>query len=139
VSYLVDTNIFSEIRKGEQAQPLVRDWWSTVEVEDIHVSVIVLGEIRRGIERIRRRDLPQAVLLERWLLQLQTAYADRILDIDASVSDVWGRLQVPNPLPPIDSLLAATALVHDLTLVTRNIKDVQATGVRCFNPFEPAG
>jgi predicted nucleic acid-binding protein len=138
VSYLIDTNIFAEIRKGDQAQPRVRRWWSTVEAEDIHISVIVLGEIRRGIERIRRRDLAQAVLLERWLLQLQTAYAERVLAIDARIADVWGQLQVPNPLPPLDSLLAATAIVHDLALVTRNIKDVQATGARCLNPFEAA-
>jgi predicted nucleic acid-binding protein len=81
-------------------------------------------------------DLSQAVVLERWLEQMVTAYAERILDVDARVADVWGRLQVPNPLPPIDSLLAATAIAHDLVLVTRNVKDVLATGVRCLNPFE---
>ena len=138
MSFLVDTNIFSEIRKGAQANPEVRRWWSTLDLEGVHISVVVLGEIRRGIERIRRRDLSQAVVLERWLEQMVMAYAERILDIDARVADVWGRLQAPNPLPPIDSLLAATALVHDLVLVTRNVKDVQATGVRCLNPFEAA-
>lgn len=136
MSFLVDTNVFSEIRKGAHASAEVRRWWSTVDIDGIHVSVIVLGEIRRGIERIRRRDLSQAVVLERWLEQMVTAYAERILDLDARVADVWGRLQVPKPLPPIDSLLAATAIAHDLVLVTRNVKDVQATGVRCLNPFE---
>ncbi len=136
MSFLVDTNVFSELRKGDQGSPEVRRWWAPVPIEAIHVSVIVLGEIRRGIERIRRRDLPQAVLLERWLEQLQSTYVERILDIDARIADVWGRLQVPNPLPPLDSLLAATAIVHDLVLVTRNVKDVQTTGVRCLNPFQ---
>ena len=138
MSFLVDTNIFSEIRKGAEASVQVRRWWSSVDVDGIYVSVIVLGEIRRGIERIRRRDLSQAVVLERWLEQMATTYAERVLDVDARVADVWGRLQVPNPLSSIDSLLAATAIVHDLVLVTRNIKDVQATGVRYLNPFEAA-
>jgi toxin FitB len=137
VSFLVETNVLSEIRKGVQADAEVRHWWATVEPKAIYVSVITLGEIRRGIERIRRRDLPQAVVLERWLEQLQLAYGETVLDIDARVADVWGRLQVPDPLPEMDGLLAATALVHDLVLVTRNVKDVQVTGVRCLNPFEP--
>jgi predicted nucleic acid-binding protein len=98
--------------------------------------VIVLGEIRRGVERIRRRDLAQAAVLERWLDQLQSLYAETILDVDVRVADLWGRLQVPNPLPEVDGLLAGTAIVHGLVLVTRNVKDVQGTGVQCLNPFE---
>jgi predicted nucleic acid-binding protein len=136
VSYLLDTNVFSEIRKGDEASAEVRRWWRTVEIESIHISVIVIGEIRRGAERIRRRDSRQALVLERWLEQLQATYADRIMSIDVRVADLWGRLQVPNPLPAIDSLLAATAIVHDLVFVTRNVKDVHATGARCLNPFE---
>lgn len=136
MSYLLDTNVFSEIRKGDEANADVRRWWRTVEIGSIHISVIVIGEIRRGAERIRRRDSRQAIALERWLEQLQMTYADRIVNIDVRVADLWGRLQVPNPLPTIDSLLAATAIVHDLVLVTRNVKDVYVTGAQCLNPFE---
>jgi toxin FitB len=136
VSYLLDTNVFSEIRKGDEANAEVRRWWRTVEIESIYISVIVIGEIRRGAERIRRRDSRQALVLERWLEQLQATYADRIVNIDVRVADLWGRLQVPDPLPTIDSLLAATAIVHDLVFVTRNVKDVHVTGARCLNPFE---
>lgn len=137
MSFLVDTNVLSEIRKADQADAAVRRWLAAVEVKDIYVSVMVLGEIRRGVERIRHRgDFVQALALERWLEQLQSVYAETILDLDVQVADLWGRLQVPDPLPPIDSLLAATAIVHDLVLVTRNVKDIRATGVRCLNPFE---
>ena len=136
MSCLLDTNVLSEIRKGGQANTGVQHWLAATQVEDIHVSVIVLGEIRRGVEWIRRRDVAQAVVLERWLEQLQVIYLETILPIDVRVADLWGRLQVPNPLPEVNGLLAATALVHDLVLVTRNVKDVQATGVRCLNPFD---
>lgn len=137
MSFLVDTNVLSEIRKGDQADAEVRRWLASIDVEEIHISVMVLGEIRRGVERIRRRgDFVHALALERWLEQLESIYAERILDIDARVADLWGRLQVPNPLPEVDSLLAATAIIRNLVLVTRNVKDVQSTGVRCLNPFE---
>ena len=132
---LVDTNVLSELRKGASANADVRRWWNGVGVEDVYISVIVLGEIRRSVERIRRRDVAQAAVLDRWFDQLETTYADKILVIDARVADTWGRLQVPNPLPEVDGLLAATAIVHDLVLVTRNIKDMQATGARCLDPF----
>lgn len=107
--------------------------------DEIYVSALVFGEIRRGIERVRHRgDLAQANTPEAWLTSLDALYSDsgRILPIDTRVADTWGRLNFPNALPIVDGLLAATAIVHGLTLVTRNVRDVAATGVRCLNPFE---
>lgn len=97
-------------------------------------SVLVLGEIRRGIELIRRRDGPSALALEQWLERLASDFAERVLPIDARVADLWGSLNVPDPIPTVDGLLAATALVHDLVLVTRNVRDVERTGVRLLDP-----
>jgi predicted nucleic acid-binding protein len=138
VSYLVDTNILSEIRKGKACDASVRRWWEAVAADEVYISVLVLGEIRRGIELRRRNDPVQANVLGAWLTRLETVYVDRILNVDTAVADLWGRLQVPNPLPVVDGLLAATALVHDLTLVTRNVGDVSTTGVRVVDPFASA-
>ena len=97
--------------------------------------MLVTGEIRKGVELARRRDLPKAKTLERWLVGLERQYADRILPITFEVADRWGRLGAIRPLPAVDGLLAATALVHDMTLVTRNASQVQHTGVKLLNPF----
>jgi predicted nucleic acid-binding protein len=94
-----------------------------------------VGEIRKGIENIRRRDVPSAEALDSWLQDLVATHADRILEIDQGIAEQWGRFNVPDPLPVIDSLLAATAQVHGLTFVTRNLDDVERTGVECLNPF----
>jgi predicted nucleic acid-binding protein len=134
VSWLVDTNILSELRKGDRANEGVRVWFADTSEEDLFTSVLVLGELRRGIESIRRRDIPSALALEQWLTRLTTSFADRILGIDTRVADRWGRLNVPDPVPTVDGLLAATALVHDLVLVTRNTRDVERTGVRLLDP-----
>ena len=105
---------------------------------DIYVPAIVFGELRRGVERVRHRgDVAQASALDQWLVQLETVYAGRVIPVDVRVADTWGRLQVPDRVPVIDALLAATAIVHGLTLVTRNVRDVAGTGVRCLHPFEP--
>ncbi|MEW6219373.1 MAG: type II toxin-antitoxin system VapC family toxin [Thermodesulfobacteriota bacterium] len=125
-------------RRASQAgtvQSRVRDWFSRVEEASLHVSVLVLGEIRRGAELLRRRDPVSAALLETWLLGLKVTLADRLLPITEEIADRWGRLGVPDPVPVTDGLLAATALVHDLTLVTRNVHDVERTGARLLNPF----
>ncbi|HMG54147.1 MAG TPA: type II toxin-antitoxin system VapC family toxin, partial [Kofleriaceae bacterium] len=98
-------------------------------------SVLVIGELRQGVERLRRRDPTAAAALDRWLRELVQHHADRTLPVDADVTDRWGRLNVPDPLPAVDGLLAATALVHSLTLVTRNVRDVRTTGVRHVDPF----
>jgi predicted nucleic acid-binding protein len=94
-----------------------------------------MGEVRKGIENLRRRDVPGAEALEVWLNELITTYADRVLPVDQSIAEQWGRLNVPDPLPVIDGLLAATAKVHGLTLVTRNLRDIKRTGVPCIDPF----
>lgn len=134
MTWLLDTNIVSELRKGERADRKLRVWFTSLDDDEVFTSVLVLGEIRRGIESIRRRDAPSALALEQWLIRLATGFGERILPIDVRVADRWGTLNVPDPIPTIDGLLAATALVHDLTLVTRNVKDVTTTGVRTLDP-----
>lgn len=136
MSFLLDTNIVSELRKGRRADARVRAWFESVDERDVFLSVLVVGEIQRGIESIRRRDPVTATSLERWLATLVSDYVDRILEITTEVASVWGRFNVPNPLPVIDSLLAATAHVHDLTVVTRNTVDIARTGVPVVNPFD---
>jgi predicted nucleic acid-binding protein len=136
--FLIDTNVISELRKGQRANPQVRRWFSRTKDDRMFLSVLVLGEIRRGIEIIRRRDAAAAAALERWLAGVLRVHADRILPVDAAVAEQWGRLDTAGRLPVVDGLLAATALVHDLTLVTRNVKDVARTGVEVIDPFDLA-
>jgi toxin FitB len=138
VSYLLDTNVLSEIRKGDRADKAVMKWFSEVSDDDLHMSVLVLGELRQGVERLRARDTASAERLDRWLRRLSEDYEGKILPVDEPVAEAWGRLNVPDPLPAIDGLLAATALVHDLTLVTRNTRDVARTGARLLDPFAAA-
>ncbi len=137
MSWLVDTNVLSELRKGDRADAGVRAWFDDAREDDLFTSVLVLGEIRRGIESIRRRDVPSAMALEGWLERLAIDFAERVLPVDARVADRWGSLNVPDPIPTVDGLLAATALVHDLVLVTRNVRDVARTGVRILDPAAP--
>ena len=134
--FLLDTNVVSELRKGSRADAGLLAWIVPIDDTALFLSVLVVGELRQGVERLRLRDAPQAERLDRWLLTLVNDYADRILQIDLSVADLWGRMNVPSPISAIDGLLAATAIVHDLTLVTRNVKDVERTGVRIHNPFQ---
>jgi predicted nucleic acid-binding protein len=133
--YLVDTNVLSELRKGRRCNPGVADWFAGVASQEIYLSVLTLGEIRKGIEAIRRRDPPAAAALAVWLQDVVAAAADRLLPVDQEAADLWGRLNVPDPLPVLDGLLAATAIARGLTLVTRNVRDVASTGVACLNPF----
>ena len=136
MSYLLDTNVFSELRKGPRGAPMVLAWNRFTRSEVKFISVLTLGELRRGAENIRRRDPHSAVHLERWVYTVIREYTDRILPVGLEVADLWGRLCLNQPLPPVDGLLAATALHHDLTLVTRNVADVARSGARVFNPFE---
>lgn len=133
--FLLDTNVISEIRKRDRAHPNVIRWVSQTQVEEIGTSVLVLAEIRRGIELKRRNDPQQAKALDQWFAQMRTALGDRVLAIDEMVAETWALLGVPNPLPLIDGLLAATAKVHGLVLVTRNVADIEATGVALLDPF----
>jgi toxin FitB len=133
--FLIDTNVVSELRKGERADPGVRGWFSKVDAAEIWLSVLVVGEIRRGIESIRKRDPKSAATLERWLVTLVKSHVRRILPVDAAIAELWGRLDASGRVPVVDGLLAATAILHDLTLVTRNVKDVAKTNVSVLNPF----
>ena len=136
MSYLIDTTVISELRKGARADRRVADWFAGLAEDDLYLSVLTIGEIRTGIERSRRRDRRAAASLERWLHEVLEAHRDRILPVDAAVAEEWGRLNVPDPLPVVDGLLAATATVHGLVLATRNVKDLRRTGVQLLNPIE---
>ena len=133
---LLDTNVLSELRKGRRCDANVAGWALAAPRSTLHTSLLVFGEIRRGVERVRRKDANQARILESWLEQVRQSFAGRILGIDEATVDLWGRMGVPNPLPVIDGLLAATARRHGLVLVTRNVEDVRRTGVEVFNPFQ---
>jgi predicted nucleic acid-binding protein len=135
LSYLLDTNVISELRKGERADAKVRAWFSRLGDEEIYLSVLTIGEIRRGVENVRRRDNDSAAALDSWLARLSEAHRDRILGVDRTVAEEWGRMNVPDPLPVVDGLLAATAKVAGLIFVTRNVADVRSSGVELFDPF----
>lgn len=136
--YLLDTNVLSELRRprGDEA---VRRWVSSVSTGDLYLSALVIGEIRRGVERLRRRDPDRAEVYESWLTTVQHHYADRILPVSTEVAEEWGRMSVPDPIPVVDGLMAATAKVRTMTFVTRNTADVRRTGVDLLNPFENGG
>ena len=135
MSYLVDTNVISELRKGKRCDRNVTAWFERVDDDEIFLSVLTIGELRRGIERIRKRDQKSAAALNGWLRNVVDSFHDRILPVDRAVAEEWGRLNVPDPLPVIDGLLAATAKVHGLSVVTRNTKDISRSSVSCLNPF----
>ena len=135
MSFLVDTNVVSELRKGPRANARVRAWIESVDEHELFVSVLLVGEIRQGIERLRLRDAKAAATLDLWCRALLDDYRDRILPIDAQISERWGQLNVPDPIAAVDGLLAATALVHSLVLVTRNVRGIRRTGVSFLDPF----
>ncbi len=132
--YLLDTGVISELRKPHCNHGVAR-WMSGIESDEVFLSVVTLGEIRRGIERHRPVDAKAAGSLERWLIGLEAHYAERILPITAAVADRWGRLGLDQPLPVSDGLIAATGLEHKLTVVTRNLADFQRSGVSTLNPY----
>ena len=136
MSFLLDTNVVSEPRKGRRADANVMRWFSSVGTEELYISVLVIGEIRQGIEGLRRRDPLQASHLESWLVGLRRGYADRILPVDLDAAEEWGRMNVPDPISTRDGLMAATAKVRNMTFVTRNTADVARTGVLLLNPFD---
>ena len=135
--YLLDTNVISELRKGNRCDSAVTAWEKAELIpQGGAVSVITLGEIRKGIELIALRDPQQAAALESWLEGVYRHFADRILPITHEVAEEWGRLNAKRPLPAVDSLLGATANVNNLILATRNVSDLLDAGVRVVNPFE---
>jgi toxin FitB len=135
VTYLIDTNVISELRKRMRAHPSVLRWVMSTPPHEHHTSVLVIGELRRGVELKRRYDKPQATALEKWLNTVIAKYEDRILPVDQQIAEAWGRMGIPDPVPDIDGILAATALVHGLTLVTRERKAAARFGVPVLNPF----
>ena len=133
--YLLDTNVVSELRKRDRCDENVAAWYTSISDDELFLSVLTLGEIRKGIELVRDRDPRQAEALENWLMHVKANYESRILSIDADVAQAWGRISHVRNIPVTDGLLAATARVHDLTLVTRNIRHVQGLGSAVLNPF----
>lgn len=136
MSFLIDTNVISEVRKGPRCHESVASWWASVAEDEIFLSVLTIGEIRKGVESVRRRDDQTAVVLEAWLSWLKSQHQSQILPIDLDIVEEWARLSVPDPLPVVDGLIAATAKVRGLTLVTRNTADIARTGVSLFNPWQ---
>ncbi len=135
MTYLLDTNVLSETRKRQPAAG-VADWITATPSERLHVSVLTLGEIEQGIARIRGRgDRQQAAALERWLRDVESGFEDRVLPVTLRVAATWGHQQYAQPIPVIDALIAATAQVHGMTVVTRNAKDFELAGVQVLNPF----
>ena len=136
--YLIDANIISEIRKADKANIGVRQFFEVAVQNNtrLYISAITIGELRRGVDLIfHRGDIIQGKLLENWLNSIFDQYQDNILSIDGEIALLWGKMRVPEPQHALDKLIAATAILYALTVVTRNIKDFESTGVRLLNPF----
>lgn len=135
MSYLIDTNIISEVRKGERCDTHVSAWYASIADEDLFLSTLVLGEIRKGIELARPRDAGKAVALERWLREVETAFGARVLGIDNAVPDQWGRMSAIRPVPVIDGLLAGNSIGQWLDAGDAQRSDVVGLGATVLNPF----
>jgi predicted nucleic acid-binding protein len=135
--FLLDTNVVSELRRGERCNVGVAAWYAGAQDADLFISVLVIGEIRKGIEIVRRRqDYRHAEILAAvWLETLRGFFSDRLLPVDSSIADAWGELYAIRNVPIIDGLIAATAKVYNLTLVTRDVADVRGLGADALNPF----
>ena len=135
MKYLLDTNILSETRRSQPNRD-VQEWIAAAKPEQLCLSVITIGEIGRGVTRLRERgDLRQAAAIQNWLDNIIGAFSTRIVPINVAVALRWATQSTAQLLPTADGLIAASATVHDLTLVTRNVKDFQRSGVRMLNPF----
>lgn len=135
MEYLLDTNVLSEARRP-RGDARVKDWLASVSASDLYLSALVVGEIRRGIERLNRRYPDQAGVYEAWLGIVLNDYADRIIPVNAEIANESGRMSVPDPTPVVDGLMAATAMVRNMTFVTRNTADVERSGAMLLDPFE---
>lgn len=138
MSYLLDTNVVSQLDKQRPATAVL-DWYASVPESALYLSVIVIGEIRKGADQIRPRDSERAARLDTWLERTVADFGPRLVPIDRTVAERWGRLNAQlaaTPIAAADSLIAASALVHDWTVVTRNVQHFERTGVRLLNPFE---
>ena len=136
--YLLDTNVVSELRRRDRCDENVASWYDSISDDELFLSVLTLGEIRKGIALVQDRDPLQAEALGHWLTRVKQSYEGRILPIDADISDAWGQMHYIRNAPVVDGLLVATAMVHNLRLVTRNIQHVQGLGASLLDPFAPA-
>ncbi|MDO5633913.1 MAG: type II toxin-antitoxin system VapC family toxin [Micrococcus sp.] len=138
MNYLLDTNVLSELRKSpRRANPAVRSWASSRPAHELYISVVTLLEIELGIERLSRRDSGQASRLRRWVdEEVMQLFRGRIMSLGVDEMRVAARFHVPDPRPERDALIAATALVHDLVVVTRNVDDFAPTGVTVLDPWQ---
>lgn len=134
MTFLLDTNVISEARrKAPDARVLT--WLRQADPASLYISVLSLGEIVKGAEALARRDPAAARPLREWLVVLRLHYADRLIGIDGSIVETWGRIASTRPLPVIDGLLAATAVVRGMIFVTRNTSDIADTGAATLNPW----
>lgn len=136
MNYLLDTNVVSEGQKPRPNSNVVH-WLGSIPGSSLFISTLVIGELRQGVEMLYRRDRQRATTLEHWLQAMLTAYADRMLPVTVEIAEEWGRMNVPDRLPTVDGLMAATAKVHRMTFVTRDVGRLSHYGVTILNPFEP--
>ena len=136
MNVLIDTNVISELKRGRKAALPVVTWFESLLPENVFTSMIVLGEIRRGIELIARRDKLRSEALEQWYAMMRERLGSRVLAVDEPVMTIWARLSVPKVLPVYDGLIAATALLHGLIIATRNTQDYRRAGVEVINPWQ---
>ncbi|MEU0565390.1 type II toxin-antitoxin system VapC family toxin [Nonomuraea sp. NPDC005983] len=135
MSYVLDTNVVSEMTKRTR-NAHVQAWLDTIHGPALYLSVMVFGEVRKGVELLRRRDPAQADAYEAWLDRLQREFRTRIMPVTADVAEEWGRMNARRTVPVVDGLIAATARTHGWILVTRNVKDFDGLDVKMINPFE---
>lgn len=135
MNYLLDTNVLSELRKRDRADRNVVGWFRQRQAQELFLSVLTVGELRHGVERIRRRDPSSAVSIDQWLNRTVQEFRDRIIDVDRAVAERWGLMGIPDPIPDVDGLIAATALERNLVVVTRNTKHMERTGAPHIDPF----
>lgn len=137
MKFLLDTNVVSEIGKGARRDPNVQAWYDAADPADLSISALVVGELRAGVEKLRRRQSERAMAFERTLILVIDLFADRIIGIDRRVAERWGRITAAGRPPAVDGLIAATAVVHGLVVVTRNVRDFAPSGADVLNPFDP--
>jgi predicted nucleic acid-binding protein len=135
VNFLLDTNVVSETRR-KRPDAKVLSWYRRADPASLYISVLTLGEIAKGVVQYSNRDKAQSEALHRWLNTTRDLYADRIVPIDAEIAEAWGKIAAPRPRPVIDGLLAATAIVRNMTLVTRNVGDLADSGAAIVDPWE---
>ena len=139
MTFLADTNVLSELRKRERADERVRAWTAAHGWGAIHTSWIAIAEMKRGAALVARRDPAQAAALEKWISEVVDRLNDRVFPVERSVAEAWASLMIPNTRPAMDTLIAATALVHGLTLATRNVRDFVGSGIGVIDPWSFTG